>query len=116
MQLIFDMWNDSASPQTVSQLATRPVKPCLHGSLRATHDGRDFGATQILLIKQQKTEPVIFPQFADGRVQFIGEIRRSGGADGNCLVQVLGAADRISGALSQGSATAIGCDCENPRF
>jgi hypothetical protein len=116
MQLIFDMWNDSASPQTVGQLATRPVKPCFHGSLRAAHDGRDFGTTQILLIKQQKTEAVIFPQFANGRLQLIGEIRRCGGTDGYRLIQVLGAADWISGALSQGRATAIGRDRENPRF
>jgi hypothetical protein len=116
MQLIFGMWNDSASPQTVSQLATRPVKPCLHSSFRATHYGRDFGATEILLIKQQKTETVIFSQLANGRLQLVGEIRRSGGIHGNRLVQLLGTADRISGALSQRSATAIGRDRKNPRF
>ena len=78
VQLIFDMRHNSASPKTLSQLPARPVKPRFHRPFGTAHHVRDFGATEILLIEQQKTETVIVPQLADGRLQLIGEVPRIG--------------------------------------
>jgi len=110
------MGYNSASPKPISQLPACPVKPSLNRPFWAVHDVGDFGATEILLIKQQKAETVIVPQLANGRFQFIGEIPRGIGVGGDRLIEVQGSAGGNSGPLSESRPTAIGGDRQNPRF
>jgi hypothetical protein len=110
------MGYNSASPKPIGQLPARPVKPGFDRPFWTVHHIRDFGATEILLIKQQKAETVIVPQLANGRLQFIGKIPRGIGVGGDRLIEVQGSAGGNSGPLCESRPTAIGGNRQNPRF
>jgi hypothetical protein len=81
------MRHNSATSKTLSQLPARPVKPRFDGPFGTVHYVRDFRATEVILIEQQKTKTVIVSQLADGGLQLIGKVPRFVGTGSDGLIE-----------------------------
>jgi len=64
----------AALAQMVDQLASCAVNPRLNCAKRYVHRFRDFGITQLLLVKQYKRLSVIVPQPGQGQFDFLRKL------------------------------------------
>jgi hypothetical protein len=109
------MRHNSATSKTLSQLPASPVQPRFDRPFGTAHHVRNFRATEVILIEQQKTKSVIVPQLADGVLQLIGKVPRIAGTRSDGLVNKQ-RSPRIPRPLLQSRATPIRGNREDPWF
>src|SRR5690349_19382659 len=109
-------WDCAAAAEMLDQRAASAMDPGFDGAKGYLHGFGDFGVAQLLVVEQQKGVRVFGPQIRGRGVNFLGQL--VGGAAVGCIVgdkldHRLG--NRTTTTGSQGSATAVARDRQEPR-
>jgi hypothetical protein len=100
----------------LGQFAPSAVQPSFHSAGRAPHDLTDLGATEFLVMEQNKAQAVLVAERLQCQLQFFGQIDRfAQGGVGGLLEAKFGCHGMPRALLQDGPAT-IGGDRQQPRL